>query len=209
VDIGDLDARPWKFLNVLLEKSRDEIEQLFEGMEMELPPHETGAYLYTALHLQTHFRHLLIRNNPAMLDPEKVDHFFLEDLCRLNQDEHFFRGVDRGTSATLHPYLVKYLILYFDHAHDAGMGWGEVVDDFIRGHRFYRPPGKKTGMTMPEKEACQTLGISHENFGAMERRDLIQCFRRLALKTHPDRGGEKERFVKIKEAYECLLRLKH
>ena len=53
------------------------------------------------------------------------------------------------------------------------------------------------------------MGISQEDFAAMDRGDLIQCFRRCAMETHPDRGGEKGRFIKIKEAYECLLRLKH
>jgi hypothetical protein len=208
VDIGDLDARPWKFLNVLLDKSRDEIEQLFDGMEQELPPQEIRTYLYTALHLQTHFKHLLIRNHPAALDPEKVDHYFVEDLCRLNRDDLFFSGVDRRGSDTLHPYLIKYLVLYFDHAFDPRTVWGEYVHDFVWRHRFYRPPGNKKGMSLTEREACRTLGIAQEDFGVMDRGDLTQCFRRLAMETNPDKGGEKGRFIKIKEAYECLLRLK-
>jgi DnaJ-class molecular chaperone len=63
-------------------------------------------------------------------------------------------------------------------------------------------------MTMPEREACQCLGISPDDFRKMRRQDLIGCYRRLAKETHPDRGGDKGDFVKIKEAYECLLRRK-
>jgi DnaJ-class molecular chaperone len=60
-------------------------------------------------------------------------------------------------------------------------------------------------MSVSEREACQCLGISPEDFQKMERRDLIRCYRKLAKETHPDRGGDKGDFVEIKEAYECLL----
>jgi len=209
VDIGNLDGRPWKFLNVLLEKSRDEIEHVIEGMERELPPREIRPYLYTALELQTYFRHHPARNQPAALDPEKVDHYCLKDLCWLNQDEKFFRGVQRDGSDTLHPYLVKYLILYFDNPFDPRTIWEEYVQDFRWSHQFHRTPGSSTGMSIPEREACQCIGISPEDFQKMDRRELIRCYRRLAKETHPDRGGEKENFVRIKEAYECLLRRKY
>jgi hypothetical protein len=209
VDIGNLYGRPWKFLNVLLEKSRDEIEHVIEGMERELPPPEIRPYLYTALELQTYFRYHPARNQPAALDPEKVDHYFLKDLCWLNQDEKFFRGVQRDGSDTLHPYLVKYLILYFDNPFDPRTIWEEYVQDFRWSHQFHRTPGSRTGMSIPEREACQCVGISPEDFQKMDRRELIRCYRRLAKETHPDRGGEKENFVRIKEAYECLLRRKY
>jgi hypothetical protein len=55
------------------------------------------------------------------------------------------------------------------------------------------------------REACQNLRISPEDFQKMGRRDLTRCYRKLAKETHPDRGGDKGDFVKIKEAYECLL----
>ena len=118
VNIGNLDARPWKFLNVLMDKSRDELETLFQGMEGELPPQEIREYLYTALHMQGHFRHLLTRHQPAFLDPEKVDNYLVEDLCRLNRDPAFFKGVARHDPDDLHPYLIRYLILYFDNSFD-------------------------------------------------------------------------------------------
>jgi hypothetical protein len=209
VDIGNLEARPWKFLNVLLEKSRDEIETLFEEMEMELPPQEVRSYLYTALELQTHFSRLSMRNHPDMLDPEQVDHYFLEDLCRLNEDPGFFRGVDRGGAQDLHCYLVRYLIMYFDNAFSHGFREDEYGSDFIGRHRFYRPPRKGHGLSPVEKEACRCLDISPEEFKKMNRRSLARHYRRCAMVAHPDKGGGKEAFVEITQAYECLLRLKH
>jgi len=205
VDIGNLDGRPWRFLNVLLEKSRDEIEHVIEGMEQVLTPDEIRPYLYTALELQTYFPHHPARNQPAALDPEKVDHYFLKVLCWLNRDEKFFRGVVRDGSDALHAYLVKYVILFFDNSFDSGAVWDEYVRDFRWRHQFYRAPPSHMGMTMPEREACHCLGISPDDFPKMRRQDLIRCYRRLAKETHPDRGGDEEHFVKIKEAYECLL----
>jgi DnaJ-class molecular chaperone len=42
----------------------------------------------------------------------------------------------------------------------------------------------------------------------MDRAELARCFRTQAKETHPDKGGDHKMFVKLKEAYECLLRRK-
>ena len=160
------------------------------------------------IHLQTHFRHLMTRNQPAALDQEKVDHYFIEDLCRLNCDERFFRGVEHHDSSSLHSYLVKYIILYFDNAFDPRTIWDEYVGDFMWRHQFYRAPRARTGMSVSETDACLCLGITLEDFQKMDRHELTRCYRQLAKETHPDRGGDKETFVEIKDAYECLLRRK-
>jgi hypothetical protein len=208
VNIGDVDGKPWKFLNVLLEKSRDEMECFFERMEGNLPAQELRRYLYTALQLQTHFRHLLTRNHPEFLDPRKVDHYFVEDLCRLNRDETFFRGVKEYDPERLHPYLVKYLILYFDHTFDPRLAWDEEAGDFV----WHRPYSKKArshaGLSASEKEACRHLGITLAQFQKMDRQELIRRYRHVAKRSHPDTGGDKESFVQIKAAYECLVRRK-
>jgi hypothetical protein len=205
VDMGNLEGRPWGFLHVLLDKSRDEIEHIIGGMEQVLTPDEIRPYLYTAMELQTYFPHHPARNQPVALDPEKVDHYFLKELCWLNRDGMFFRGVARDGSDTLHAYLVKYLILFFDNPFDPRSLWDEYVQDFRWRHQFHGSPRSHTALSVSEQEACQCLGISPEDFQKMERRDLIRCYRRLAKETHPDRGGDKGDFVKIKKAYECLL----
>ena len=209
VDIGHLDARPWKFLNVLLDKSRDEIENLLEEMENELSSHEFRDYIYTALHMQGHFAHLLTRQQPAFLDSEKLDAYLVEDLCVLNRDPGFFKGVEPHDPDDLHPYLIKYLIYYFDYPFDQQRAWGETMADFIWRHRFYRPPRPPSGSSMPEKEACRCLGISPEDFKKMDPKALIRCYRQLAMKAHPDRGGDEDAFIRITEAYEQLLNLKN
>ncbi|MCF8062683.1 MAG: hypothetical protein K9M82_09225 [Deltaproteobacteria bacterium] len=206
VDIGNLDARPWPFLNVLIDKSRDEIEAVLEEMERELPPWEIRPYLYTALRCQTRFSHLMTRNQPEALDPERVDAVFLEDLCRLNRDPRFFLGVEDHLPNDLHAYLVRYAILYFDSEFERSAPGRGYVEDFIRKHRFYAPPRRSGGFDEAEKAACRRLGIKPEKLRGMSRRELTRRYRRLAMECHPDRGGESEAFVKLQASYERLLR---
>ncbi len=205
VHIGNLDARPWKFLNVLLEKSRDEIETLLEDMEQVLNPHEIRPFLYTALHLQSRFASHPARHQPAALDPERVDDYFVEALCRLNLEPDFFRGVEDHDPEVLHPYLVRYLILYFDSAFDQGSVERDYVKDFIWKHRFYRPPQPAPRPAMAEQEACRRLGLSHDRYKAMDSKSLSRHYRKKAMDAHPDKGGDHESFIKIREAYKRLL----
>lgn len=208
VQMGDLDRRPWRFLQGLSEKSRDEIEAMMEKMELALPPHERRVYVYTAFHLQTHFQHLFTRNHPSALDPERVDEYFMEEICRLNRDKLFFSGVAPYNHQSLHPYLIKYLILFFDNEYFPGTFWGQYVKDFMWKHQFHRKPKSYSRPSPSHDEACQCLEISLEDFQEMDRQKLIRCYRRLAKRTHPDRGGDSRRFVEIKAAYEMLLQMK-
>ncbi len=208
VQMGALDHKPFRFFQILSEKSRDEIEAMMERMELVLAPHEWRVYVYTAFHLQNHFRHLLTRNHPSALDPERVDELFLEDICRLNRNEQFFRGVAPYDHQSLHPYLIKYLILYFDNDFVPGTIWNQYVKDFMWQHQFHRKAKPPSHPSPSNDEACRCLEISVEDFKKMDRQKLTRCYRRLAKKTHPDRGGDGRHFVEIKAAYETLLQMK-
>ncbi len=208
VQMGDLDRRPYRFLQVLSEKSRDEIEAMMEQMELVLKPHEQRVYVYTAFHLQNHFSHMHTRNHPSALNPERVDAFFMEEICRLNRDERFFQGVAPHHHQSLNPYLIKYLILYFDNDFVPGTFWNQTVKDFMWQHQFYRKAKPQSSPSVSLDAACRCLEISLDDFKKMDQQKLTRCYRRLAKKTHPDRGGEGDRFVEIKEAYEMLLQRK-
>jgi curved DNA-binding protein CbpA len=144
-------------------------------------------------------------NTPAALDPEKVDQSFVDELCRLNLDEWFFRGADQQTLDTLHPYLVRYLVSYFDNAFDGNTIWDDYFRDFISKRQYDRSPFHFRSKSIAEEDACKCFGISPEEFKKMDRQALIKCYRRLAKETHPDTGGDKDTFREMKEAYECLL----
>lgn len=203
VDIGNLEGRCWKFLNVLLEKSRDEIEHVIDQMESQLRPHEIKPYIFTALNLQSYFSHHLFKNQPAALDAEKVDGFFLDAICSLNSDHKFFKGVPTHSEEDLHPYLVKYVIRYFDYSFHAPRFLDESVRRFFWQRQFtHRPPARSR---MDVQQACDCLEISRDDFEKMRARDLVKCYRSKAMAAHPDRGGDHDTFIRLTEAYECLV----
>ncbi|MEJ5349477.1 MAG: J domain-containing protein [Desulfosoma sp.] len=206
IDIGNLEGKSWKFLNVLCDKSRDEIEHVIEGMEKDLRPQERRNYLFTALELQRYFPSHLLKNNPAALDSEKVDAYFLEEICRLNEDATFFFGVEDHDPRKLHSFLVKYVIMYFDHSFTPESLWNRVFNDFLRNRQFrFQPPARQT---LTEEEACACLGLHPKEYRAMSAQALTRHYRKRAKKHHPDTGGDHETFIRLSQAYECLVRRK-
>jgi hypothetical protein len=203
IDIGRFDRRVWKCFHVLYQKSRDEIESLFESMELQLKPHELRPYLFTAFHVESCFPHNPLRHQPAALDGERVDDYFLEELCRLNRDSSYFSGIPDRDSSELHPYLTRYLILYFDHDFDRRSLWNQYVEDFVQARRRHRSP--KTQPAISNQEALDAFGLDDATFQQMSRRDLIRLFRSRAKQIHPDTGGNHDAFIRLNEAFACLL----
>ena len=205
VDIGNLDHRPWKFLTVLVKKSRDEIEHIFEGMERILRPHEMRSYLFTALNLQTRFPHHVLRNHPSALDQEMVDNHLVDALCSVNDDETFFAGTKWYGNSSLHPYLTRYIILYFDSGFE-GNRWPEFMREFM--HRQQPHQRMPAVQRMDIDRACEILAISSRNLARMSRRELVRLYRRKAKELHPDRGGDKECFIRMAAAFARLIESK-
>jgi hypothetical protein len=202
VDIGELDGRPWKFLDVLTEKSRDEIEHVIEGMECVLRPHEMRPYLFTALRLQSRFPHHLLCNQPAALDQNAVDEHFMEALCSLNTDETYFAGIECPGRTTLHPYLLKYLILYFDSEFQVNPVLEKLRSFIYRQKSYGSMPGVRH---IPLDDACKLLGINRQSMMEMDRKQLVRLYRQKAKELHPDQGGDKESFILMREAFVCVM----
>ena len=202
VNIGNLEGRAWKFLNILIDKCRDEIENIIDEMEKQLRPYEIKPYVFTSLHLQTYFPNHLLRNHPAALDQEKLDGYFLEAICKLNSDPTFFKGVPDHDPGKLHSYLVKYVIYYFDYGFDTHRSWREFNEEFIN-QRFANRFLRRSNVSI--EEACDRLGISYPDFKRMTVRDLVRRYRTKAMELHPDRGGSHDAFVHMMEAYQVLL----
>ncbi len=200
IDSGELGLRRWKFLDLFLCKSRDEIESDLDMMEQALPPREYATYVYASLGVPLLLPQYL-RDYPSALDREKLDRLVLLELCKINLDEDFFLGVDRE-NGFLHQYLRKYAWYYFDSESRTGTSFEHF--------RSARGSGKPASLRPAHslQDAYRVFGVSAEQFSRMSLRELTSIFRRKAKKIHPDSGGEHEDFLRLSEAYEQLMEIK-
>jgi len=198
---GNIGRLPVKMLRVLDFKSRDEIEQSFIRMETVLRPREFKTYVFVIFDLQRFFTENFARTAPQMLSQDKVDDFFIREICRLNEDHSFWAGMIRSDS--LHEYLIRYLVMYFDYDYGQTRLLDDMLRDFINSRRQYRPP---ESVRVKLADAAAIFETSTDNLKRMKRADLARLFRRRAQKLHPDKGGGHDEFVKLTKAYHSLLR---
>jgi hypothetical protein len=189
---------------VLLNKSRDEIEQYFVEQECTLRPSEYKTYVYVVFDVQRFFVETIAKKMPQGLDQEKVDEFFLEEVCRLNRDRTFWVGMKTG--GALHEYLIRYVVMFFDYEYEQSSWLRDYIQDFVNSKRQYQPPSKKNRITLDE--ASTIFGVPKDVLAKMNRRALTQLYRQVAQKLHPDKGGEHDAFIALTHAYRDLLRKK-
>lgn len=202
MDQGRIGRMPAKFFQTVRDKSRDEIEQHFLQAEQVLKPHERKAYVYVIFDLQRFFSALCAKTMPQGLDPEAVDEHFVAEICRLDGDARFWAGHPRAASP--HPYLVRYLIMYFDSDYGQSSFLEDLMRQFMDRHRRHRPPPPRISLDA----AAALLGIEPAALGPMTRREVTRRFRRKALALHPDQGGDHRAFINLAEAYREILRRK-
>ena len=139
---------------------------------------------------------------PQGLDQLRVDNCFLEEICRINRA--LFHGDKQHPAWNLNDYLIRYLIMFFDHDYENSTLLDDYVKDFIYRHHFYKPNFTPKPIRMDE--AGKVFGVKKETLKAMAKPELTRIYRRLAQKLHPDKGGSKEKFIELTETYEGLLR---
>jgi len=200
-----IDRMPQKLFRLLYNKSRDEIEQGFMSMEDELPPREYKTYAFTIFNLQQFFYESFAVKHPEMLGQEKVDEYFVDEICRLNSDRNFWAGMKTGDR--LHPYLIRYLLMYFDYEYAAGSLLEDYLRQFINSRRDYRPSFKSAAQTL--QQASAVFGETRDALKQMSRRELVRLYRRKAQKLHPDKGGDQQEFIVLTEAYHELMKTKN
>ena len=205
---GQVDQRRLKRCAVLYrklrEKSRDELEQHFISQERILRPHEYKLYIYAIFDLQRFFTESYAHTMPEALSVEKMDEFFIRQVCRLDRDEKFWKGINRGSRLPEH--LVRYVIMYFDYSFASGRGLNEYIRDFMGSRRRYVPP--KAGRRGSMAEAATVFGMSRSRLSALTGAELKRLFRKKARELHPDRGGSHEQFIELSNAYQEILRTK-
>ena len=195
---------PQKLFDILRNKSRDEIEQQFLDMEQDLNPREYKAYAYVIFNINQFFTESFAKKRPQDLKQADIDEYFVDEICKLNQDNTFWAGMQ--TTTGLHAYLIRYLLMYIDYDF-APRSWVEdYIRNFINSRRDYQSPFKAGSVTL--KEAGSIFGESGEALKKMSRQELVRLFRRKAQELHPDKGGNHEKFVALTRAYHGLLKMK-
>ena len=198
-----LNRLPASAIRMLQDKSRDEIEQVFMQMENALRPREIKSYTYVIFNLQQHFTQRFAKDTPELLDPDDVDRCFVEEICKLHEDPGFWSGMSTG--GRLHDYLVRYVLMFFEHDYASRSLFDDYLRDFMNRHREYRPP---ESVIVSMEEAGRIFGKSREALKKLTRRELSRLYRRRAQELHPDKGGDHETFLRLTAAYHKLLRTK-
>ena len=206
MDQGNIGRMPAAMLRWLAGKSRDEIEQRFMEMERVLKPHECKTYVFVIFDLSRHFSESFAKTHPQMLDPAAVDKGFETELCRLNEEDAFWAGVDGRNDSVLHPYLRRYAVMFFDGEDGRNRLLDSLLQDFINRHRSFRFPSK--AFSVDYDQASEIFGESRKALQDMDRRELTRLYRAKARKIHPDTGGDHESFIRLTAAYQALIHRK-
>jgi hypothetical protein len=195
MDQGPLTNMPPALFRKLKGKCRDEIEQGFMHQESRLSHRELKSYVYTIFDLQRFFKGFLAKKMPHALDQNKVDDFFIQELCDLNT------GLFQQ-SGHLHDYLIRYVIMFFDHPYGESVLLEEMERDFRFRSRFFHQPPKPA---VSRSRAREIFNLTAAELKVMDKQTLTRKFRKLARTHHPDKGGNHDRFVELSEAYQALL----
>jgi hypothetical protein len=194
---------PPRFFRLLDNKSRDEIEQNLIQMEAILRSTELKTYVFTIFDIHKFFRESFAKDKPQFLDQSQVDTYFIEEICRLNDDRGFWSGMK--TNDGLHEYLIRYAIMFFDFDYMPRNLTQETIRRFMNSRRDERVLRRSH---VSVDEASSIFAVAKTSLQKMNRAQLARLFRRRAMKLHPDQGGDHDTFVKLTEAYHSLLRTK-
>jgi hypothetical protein len=201
MDQGPIGRVPAKIFRPVRNRSRDEIEQHFLQAERILKPHEQKAYVFVIFDLQRFFSQSFARIMPQGLDQEMVDRYFMEEICRLNDNSDFWAGMQE--TDRLRDYLLRYLFMYYDHDYGQDRFMEDIVRQFMDAHRRHRWPTRAPKVSLASASAI--FGVTAETLTQMDRRALSRLFRQKAMQLHPDQGGRQRDFVRLSEAYKSLL----
>ncbi len=198
INVDALLKRPLPFLNILKDKSRDEIEQLIIEKEQRLRPKDTLAYIYASFGLAHRFSSRLTRFVPEAQLLEDIDKFFLEELCKLSLDESYRMGLDQDT--ILKEYLSRYIIMHFDRL--------EQQRIFFERHYVWIEKKRRESLKQVVAKAAKIFGVSQAQLMKMGKDEISRLFRLRARELHPDHGGKHEDFIKLRKLFEELMAAK-
>ena len=199
MDQGPMANMPAVIFRQLHNKSRDELEQRFMEQERVLRQKDLKSYVYTVLDLHRFFKGFMAKQMPHVLDQDKVEAFFIQELCLLNKELF-------GLTSHLHEYLIRYAVMFFDHTYGDSVLLDDMVKDFQfrQRSREFKPPDATRQVAL--SRALKIFNLTAKALESMDRKDLTREFKRLARQHHPDKGGSHDRFVDLSNAYQALLK---
>ncbi|BCL62256.1 hypothetical protein DGMP_29490 [Desulfomarina profundi] len=202
VDQARLSRLHEKCIRPLLGQSRDEREQFFAAEEQAVSPGEYLRYLHATLQLHRFFDESFAPSFPEALDRATLCDHFVEQLCILNGDKTFWQHKSEAPIAdSLHPHLIRYLIMFFDHQPRVRGFGADFARRFMGDHRRFHWP-KRTKEKQQQAEAL--FGRSFEELRKLNKNELSRLFRSKAKELHPDHGGDPQQFIDLTDLYNEL-----
>ncbi len=201
VDQSRLTKLHEKCCRPLLGQSRDEREHYFAAEETVLEPGKYLQYVYAIFNLQQHFCQSFAPWFPEALAWDEIAEQLVGAACTLNSSSTFWQNEDLPVN--LHPHLVRYLIMFFDHAHAPRSFLQDFSRSFMADHRRFRWPDQHPLQT-PER-ILELFGNSLATLQQMSKTELTRTYRRKAMQLHPDLGGDHELFIELTEVFNKLL----
>jgi len=193
-----------KYCRSLLGQSRDEREYYFAAEEAVLDPGHYLQYVYAIFNLQRYFYQSFAPWLPEALARDEMAEHFVRELCRLNRDQRFWQN--EAIASSLHQHLRRYLIMFFDYAPARRSFLEDFAKSFMAGHRTFRWPDRKP--TSSPERIRELFATSPEELKKMPREQLNRLYRKMAMRLHPDRGGDHDLFIELTEVYQDLLKRK-
>lgn len=118
---------------------------------------------------------------------EERDKIFLENLCKISRDPQYFLNLSEKD--VLARYLSRYVWIYFDYL------------PYRKVPKYYQELEKNYFF-----ELSKVLNISVEILQRSSKKEILKLFRKKILEVHPDRGGNKEDFIRIRKLMEIYLK---
>ncbi len=200
IDQSRVYSMPDKIFRPLLGQSRDEREFYFQKEEMVLQPTEYKSYVFSIFNLQRHFTEYYSTFMPEALNQDLMADHLEKDVCSLNEDRTFWDTLSQDQF--LHPYLQRYIIMFFDYSYTRRSFRQDYARNFQNSHKTFRWPKKQR---RAQKEISAIFGISYKSLQQMDKQELTKLFRKKAKEFHPDKGGDDEKFITLCDAYNDLI----
>ena len=188
----------------LLGQCRDEREFYFADEEQVLRPREYFSYIYAIFNLRTYFSQSFAPWFPEGLARDSVADHFIDEICNLNRDLRFWQDDDDKKS--LHPHLIRYLIMFFDFQPVSQTFFDDYLRRFMNSHRQFKWPDQQSPATPDQMSTL--FATSYNDLKTMAKSELTRLYRQKALELHPDKGGDHELFIELTTAYKYLLKHK-